>query len=170
MTVSRNLRRPAAAVAAVAAFATVLTACSSSDDDAASTGAAQSTAASSETAANETGAVDGLDAAQAQVIIRTAVNADTSIDELSKVLDTSTPGVAQAMNGFAKGASKAGYTPDVYTVKSVKADGENKAIAVTAVKSPHTPQPVDINLALVNKDDNWLLSPAAVTTLTSMGR
>ena len=97
MTVSRNLRRPAAAVAAVAAFATVLTACSSSDDDAASTGAAQSTAASSETAANETGAVDGLDAAQAQVIIRTAVNADTSIDELSKVLDTSTPGVAQAI-------------------------------------------------------------------------
>lgn len=165
MTVSRNLRRHAAAVAAVAAFATVLTACSSSDD-APSTSVAQSSAATSA----EAGAVEGLDAAQAQALVRTAVDADTSIEELSKVVDTSTPGVAQALNGFAKGASKAGYTPDVYTVKSVKADGENKAIAVTAVKSPHTPEPIDIDLAMVKKDGNWLLSPAAITTLTSMGR
>ncbi|MBM7369283.1 hypothetical protein [Gordonia hydrophobica] len=170
MTISRKLRRPAAAVVAVAAVATVLTACSSDDDSAAATSTTQSAEATSTDAATTGEAVDGLDAAQAQVIIRTAVSADTSLDDLEKVLDTSLPGVAQALNGFAKGAEKAGYTPDVYTVKSVKADGQDKAIAVTAVKSPHAPEPVDLDLALVRKDGEWKLAGPAVTTLTSMGR
>ncbi|ALG85660.1 hypothetical protein [Gordonia phthalatica] len=167
MTVSRKLRRPAAAVVAVAAVATVLTACSGSDDTAATTAATTTTQSA---AATETAAVEGLDAAKAQEIIRTAVSADTSIEDLKKVLDTSLPGVAEALNGFVKGAAKAGYTPDVYTVKSVRADGQDKAIAVTAIKSPHAPEPVDLDLAMVRKDGQWKLAGPAVTTLTSMGR
>lgn len=167
MTVSSKLRRPAAAVVAVAAVATVLTACSSSDDNASSTTETTASAAVSSSAAES---VDGLDVAKAQEIVRTAVNGDTSIADLEKVLDTSIPGVAQALNGFAKGAAKAGYTPEVYTVKSVKADGTDKAIAVTAIKSPHAPEPVDLNLEMVRKDGQWKLAGPAVTTLTSMGR
>lgn len=168
MTVSHQLRRPMAAAAAIAAVAAVLTACSGSDDTTAAgtTAAAQSTA----TSASASESVDGLDAAKAQEIVRTAVSADTSVEDLSTVLDTSLPGVAQALNGFAKGAAQAGYTPDAYTVKSVRADGQDKAIAVTAVKSPHAAEPADIDLAMVRKDGQWKLAGPAVTTLTSMGR
>ena len=173
MTVSRKLRRPAAAVIAVAAAATVFTACSTSDDSSDAAASGTSSASQSAESAPESGSTDsveGLDAAQAQEIIRTAVSADTSLEDLEKVLDTSMPGVAQALNGFAKGASKAGYTPDVYTVKSVKADGDDKAIAVTSIKSPHAPEPVDLDLAMVRKDGQWKLAGPAVSVLTSMGR
>ncbi|EGD55115.1 hypothetical protein [Gordonia neofelifaecis] len=163
MTVSRNLRRPAAAVAALAAATALLAACSSSDDDSAS-----ATSASAPASASATVAVAGLDNGQAQVIVRKAVDGDTTVAELSTVLDTSTPGAAEALNAFSKAANEAGYTPDAYTVKSVKADGENKAVAVTAIKSPHAPEPVDLNLAMVKQDGEWKLAGASVTTLTSM--
>lgn len=165
MTAIRNLRRPAAALAAVAAATALLAACSNSDDDTASTASA-SQSASVESSAMA--GVEGLDNAKAQEIIRTAVDGNTSIDDLSKVVDTSTPGSAEALNAFAKASGPAGYTPDAYTVKSVKADGENKAVAVTAVKSPHAPAPVDIQLAMVKQDGQWKLAGASVTTLTSM--
>lgn len=169
MTVSRKLRRPAAVIAAVAAAGAMLTACSSSNDSAdASTSASASTTAAADASSTSTEAVAGLDAASAQVIIRTAVDGTTSVEKLSTVVDTSTPGSAEALSAFAKASAPAGYTPEVYTVKSVKADGENKAIAVTAIKSPHAPQPIEMNLAMVKQDGQWKLAGAAVTTLTSM--
>ncbi|MGB3697062.1 MAG: hypothetical protein WBA05_06490 [Gordonia sp. (in: high G+C Gram-positive bacteria)] len=163
MTVSPKLRRPAAALAALAAAAALVTACSNSDDT-----ASPSSSAAAESTTQSAAAVEGLDTAQAQTIIRTAVSADTAVAELSKVVDTSTPGAAEALNAFAKAAAPAGYTPDAYTVTAVKADGENKAVAVTAIKSPHAPAPVDMDLAMVRQDGQWKLAGVAVTTLTSM--
>ncbi|MGB3605221.1 MAG: hypothetical protein WBA38_16915 [Gordonia sp. (in: high G+C Gram-positive bacteria)] len=168
MYASRKFRRPAAAIAAIAAAGAMLTACSSSDDSADASNAVNTSASASVDASTAT--VEGLDAAAAQTIIRTAVDGNTPIDELSTVADTSTPGSAEALSVFAKAAAPAGYTPDAFTVTSVKADGENKAIAVTSIKSPHVPQPIEMDLAMVKQDGQWKLAGAAVTTLTSMMR
>lgn len=177
----KTLRKPLIAAATLAAGAALaLTGCSS--DDAANTANSLTSAAASATdaagsaassvSASAEAAVEGLDNAQAQTVLRTAVNPDTSADEIGTVVDVSTPGTEQAIIGFAKGSARAGYTPEVYTVKSVQAadkvDGNDTATVTVAVASPHTPQPVDITLTYVKVDGNWKLSGDAVTQLGAM--
>lgn len=172
----KTLRRPVVAVAALAAGATLaLSGCSSDSNDTASAVSSAATAATSavvsgtETASSS---VDDLSTQQAQDILRKAVDANTPADQLSTVVDTSTPGTEQAISGFAKGSAAGGYTPDVYTVKSVTeaedVDGHDAAKVTVAVKSPHAPQPVDIELTYVEIDDTWKLSADAVSTLSGM--
>ncbi len=178
----KTLRKPLIAAATLAAGAAIaLTGCSSDDAEDAANSATSAAAsatdaagsAASSAAASAEAAVEGLDTAQAQTILRTAVNPDTPADQISTVVDVSTPGTEQAIIGFAKGSAAAGYTPDVYTVKSVRAtadvDGNDAATVTVAVKSPHTPDPIDIDLAYVEIDDTWVLTGDAVTQLAAMG-
>ncbi|MCF8586979.1 DUF4878 domain-containing protein [Gordonia liuliyuniae] len=158
MTVSPAWRRPLVGVVALAAGAAIaLTGCSSDDDTAADSTATSSTSA--EQSAE-------LDNAQAQTILRTAVDPATPEADLDAIVEITNPGVKAALVGYAKGSSKAGYTPDIYTVKSVKVDGD-KATAAVAVKSPHAPAPVDMDFAYVNVDGTWKLSATAVQDLAS---
>ncbi|MCF8609824.1 DUF4878 domain-containing protein [Gordonia sp. HY285] len=162
MTVSPAWRRPLVGVVALAAGAAIaLTGCSSDDDT-----AADSTAMSSTSAEQSAGQSAELDNAQAQTILRTAVDPATPEADLDAIVEITNPGVKAALVGYAKGSSKAGYTPDIYTVKSVKVDGD-KATATVAVKSPHAPAPVDMDFAYVNVDGTWKLSATAVQDLAS---
>ena len=168
----KTLRKPVLAVAALAAGAAIaLTGCSSdSTDDATSSIASAATSATDQVKA----AVDGLDNAQAQDILRKAVDPATPAADIDSVVDAADPATTAALMGFAKGSSAAGYTPDVYTVTSVatadKVDGKDAATVNISVKSPHTPQPIDMPLVFVKVDGTWKLSSDAVTQLAAMGR
>ncbi|MGO3326359.1 DUF4878 domain-containing protein [Gordonia sp. (in: high G+C Gram-positive bacteria)] len=173
MTVSPAWRRPLVGVVALAAGAAIaLTGCSSDDDTSADSTASASTSAeaTSASADQSTGESAGesaeLSNAQAQDILRKAVDPATPEADLDGIVEITNPGVKAALVGYAKGSSKAGYTPDIYTVKSVKVDGE-KATATVAVKSPHAPAPVDMDFAYVNVDGTWKLSAKAVEDLAS---
>lgn len=166
----KTLRKPVLAIAAAAAGAAIaLTGCSSDSDE--STTSAVASAATSATDQAKA-AVDGLTNDKAQEILRTAVNPDTPADDIANVVDTSNPATQPAIIGYAKGSSAAGYTPEVYSVKSVAAgdqvDGNDSATVTVAVDSPHAPQPVDITLTYVEIDGNWKLSGDAVTQLAGM--
>lgn len=157
MTVSPAWRRPLVGIVALAAGAAIaLTGCSSDD----SSDNADSSASASVSQSTE------LTNTQAQDILRKAVDPATPEADLDGIVEITDPGVKQALIGYAKGSSKAGYTPDIYTVKSVKADGD-KATATVAVKSPHAPAAVDMDFAYVNVDGTWKLSAAAVNDLAS---
>ena len=166
----KTLRKPVVAVAALAAGAAIaLTGCSSDSDDSTASSVA-SAAASATDQAKAT--VDGLSNDKAQEILRTAVNPDTPADKISDVVDTSDPATQAAIIGYAKGSSAGGYTPDVYSVKSVapadEVDGDDTATVTVAVASPHTPEPIDITLTYVEVDGDWKLSGDAVTQLAGM--
>ncbi|WP_143965704.1 DUF4878 domain-containing protein [Gordonia zhaorongruii] len=171
MGIISHLRRPIVAAVAVAAGAAIaLTGCSS--DDSSDSGASSSTSAAAGQSADEQSADQkstDLDNSAAQDILRKAVDPATPAADLDGLVEISNPGVKAAITGYAKGSSAAGYTPDVYTVKSVKADGD-KAEATVAVKSPHTPEPVEMTFNYVKVDGAWKLAADAVETLTSMGR
>lgn len=51
----------------------------------------------------------------------------------------------------------------------MSARGHDAATVTVAVKSPHTPDPIDIDLAYVEIDDTWVLTGDAVTQLAAMG-
>ncbi|GAA4680519.1 DUF4878 domain-containing protein [Gordonia humi] len=168
MTISPAWRRPLVGVVALAAGATIaLTGCSSDDNDS-SADASTSTTTSASTGADQSGADQSaeLSNAQAQDILRKAVDPATPEADLDGIVEITNPGVKAALIGYAQGSSKAGYTPDIYTVKSVKADGE-KATATVAVASPHAPAPVDMDFEYVQVDGTWKLSAAAVEALAS---
>ncbi|MFT4087141.1 MAG: DUF4878 domain-containing protein [Gordonia sp. (in: high G+C Gram-positive bacteria)] len=185
MTTQKKLFRPTVAVAGLAAAAAlVLGGCSSSDTDTATSKAKEATSAAAGkvedatsvvTSAVDAGkaAVEGLANAKAQEILRKAVDPATPADQIATVVDTSKPGTEQAVIGYAKGSSAGGYTPDVYTVTHVEStddvDGHKAAKVTVSVKSPHAPQPVDIQLTYVKIDEDWKLSGDAVTQLASMG-
>ncbi|MFC0313930.1 DUF4878 domain-containing protein [Gordonia phosphorivorans] len=168
----KTLRKPVLAVTTLAAGAAIaLTGCSSDSVDSA-TSTVKSAAASATDQIKE--AVDGLDDAQAQEILRTAVDPATPADQIDSVVDVTDPATKTAIIAYGKGSSAAGYTPDVYTVKSVestdKIDGNSAATVTVAVKSPHVPQPIDLTLTYVEVDGTWKLSGDAVTQLAGMGR
>lgn len=159
-----NLRSSAAVVAIAGAAVFGVAACSNSEEPSNATGTTPSVVTETTTTVQKS----SLSNDDAQTTLRTAIDPKTSDADLDAVVDTTNPVTKSAVKGFAKGASMAGYTPEVFTVKSVKADGENKAIALVAVKSPHTSEPVDINLTYIKIDDKWKLSSDAVTQLASM--
>ncbi len=178
----KTLRRPALALLSVAAGAALLAGCSSTSDtvDSVTSAAKDATsavasaadnAASAATSATDAAkaAVDGLNEEKAQTILRTAVDPATPADQIDTVVDVTDPATKAAIIGYAKGSAAGGYTPDVYTVKAVAAEGDNKAKVTVAVKSPHAPQPIDIELTYVKVGDDWKLSADAVSTLAGMG-
>lgn len=171
----KNLRRPVVAIAALAAGAAIaLTGCSSTDDakDTASSAVSPATGAATSATDAEKAAVEGLDNEKAQQILRTAVDPATPADQIDAVVDVTNPATKAAIMGYAKGSAAGGYTPEVYTVKSVAAiddvSGNDAAKVTVAVKSPHAPQPVDIELTYVKLGDDWKLSGDAVTQLAGM--
>ncbi|MEO9329777.1 MULTISPECIES: DUF4878 domain-containing protein [Gordonia] len=169
-----KIRKSAAVVALAGAALFATAACSDSSDSVDEATSKVSTAvasAASEVSTAVEDAVDevtGLSTSKAQEILRKAVDPATPAEEIDSVVDTSDPATKAAIIAFAKGSSAAGYTPDIYTVKEVKKDGD-KAVATVEVKSPHAPAPVDINLTYVDAD-GWKLSGDAVTQLASQGQ
>ena len=171
-----KLRKPLAA--AVIAGAVVLGVAACSDDDP-STSTGSSTAATSQTAAESdssapSGDADGTAVSEltdqnAQQILRTAVSDSTSAEDLKKVVDTTNPAALTTLQMFAKASNAAGYTPEVYTVSGVSVTGD-KATAKVAVKGPHAPMPVDVDLTFAKVDGSWKLSSEAVNILSSFAR
>lgn len=162
-----KLRKSVAAAALAGAAVFTVAACSS-DDSSSSTSTAASTTAAESASQTSAPAPADLNAEQAQVILRTALNPDTSGDQLDAVVDVSSPATKPALQAYAQGAARAGYGPEIYTVKSVSAEGSDKAAATVSVATPHAPQPVDITLAFVKVDGTWKLAGSAVTQLSSM--
>ncbi|AZG48361.1 DUF4878 domain-containing protein [Gordonia insulae] len=164
-----NVRKTLAAALLAGATVLVVAGCSDDTTDTVSSAANDASAAVASAASDAKQAVVGLKTDDAQVILRKAVDPATSSTELDAVVDTSNPVSKGAIQAYAKASNMAGYTPEIYTVKEVKADGDDKAVATVSVKSPHSPEPVDITLAYVKVDGDWKLAGSAVTQLTSMG-
>lgn len=174
-----KLRKPLAAAGIAGAVVLGVAACS---DDDTSTGSDSSTTATSQTAVAESDspapssgaeaggtAVSELTEQSAQQILRTAVSDSTSADDLKKVVATTNPAAITTLQAFAKAANAAGYTPEVYTVSSVSVTGD-KATAKVAVKSPHAPMPLDVDLTYAKVDGSWKLSSDAVNMLSSFAQ
>ena len=164
-----QIRRPA--IAAVIAGAVVIgaTACGSDDSSTTSASSVAASASSTGTASSTTApAPADLDAAAAQQILRTVVDPASSPEQVAGLVDSTDPAIGQKLNGFAQGASAGGYTPSVFTVDSVAADGTDKATAKVSVASPHTPAPVTIPYGYTKSGGSWKLSSSAVTALLSM--
>ncbi|MFT4041673.1 MAG: DUF4878 domain-containing protein [Gordonia sp. (in: high G+C Gram-positive bacteria)] len=159
-----KLRKSLAAAAIAGAALVSVAGCS---DDNSTSDAASNASAASTSAASTSTVIDGLNSADAQTILRTALTTTTSSADLENVVDTSNPATKAAIQGYAKAATAAGYGPEVYTVTRV-ATSPDEATATVAVKSPHAPQPVNITLSYVNVDGKWKLSGDAVTQLTSI--
>ena len=120
-------------------------------------------------ASNAKNAIAGLSNDDAQEILRSAVDPATPSADVNKYVDTSNPVTEAAIVAYAKGSNAAGYTPDAYTVKTVEKTADDAATVTVAVKSPHAPEPIDIQLSYVKVDGTWKLSGDAVTQLSSMG-
>ncbi|MYR08769.1 DUF4878 domain-containing protein [Gordonia sp. SID5947] len=164
-----KVRKSVAAALLAGATMLVVAGCSDEANDTVSSAASGASAAVASAASNAKQAVVGLSTDDAQVILRKSVDPATSSEELDAVVDTTNPVTKAAIQGYAKASNMAGYTPEVYTVKEVKADGDDKAVATVSLKSPHAPQPVDLTLAYVKVDGDWKLAGSAVTQLSSMG-
>ncbi|NDK89694.1 DUF4878 domain-containing protein [Gordonia desulfuricans] len=163
-----TLRKSVAAALLAGAAVFSVAACSSDDDTTSTTTTSASASASAEASTSGEAQATDLDVASAQTILRTALNPDTSSEQLDTVVDTSNPATKPALQAYNKGASAAGYGPEVYEVKTVKADGD-KATVTVAVTSPHAPDhPVDLDLTYVNIDGTWKLSGSVVEQLSSM--
>lgn len=171
-----TFRKCLAAAGLAGAVALTIAGCSDSDTASSTSSSAQAPMSSATMSSSAMGSgdqgeskVSGLSTADAQRIVRTAVDPKTSREDLAKVVDTTNPATTAAIGGFAKMAAPAGYGPDAYTATSVKADGATKATVTVSVKSPHTPQPVDLPMPYVKVDNAWKLSADAVNLLASMG-
>ncbi|MBE7161217.1 MAG: DUF4878 domain-containing protein [Williamsia herbipolensis] len=165
-SVSRRRARVAAIAAAGLLLAAPVAACA---DDSSSSSASPST--SSTAAGPASGDVDapaGLDSAAAQQILRTVLDPTTSPQVIADLVDSGNATIGQQLNGFARGAGQAGYTPDKFTVTGVRADGSDKAQATVAVASPHTPAPVSVQYGYVRVAGKWKLSSDAVGALLGM--
>lgn len=156
-----KLRKSVAAAVLAGAAVFTVAACSSSDDNATTTAA---TSASSATSSATTAATT-LEVPGAQTILDKALNPDTPSSELDSVVDTSNPVTKPALTVYARASHEMGYT---YTVKSVRADGDNKAVVTFDVGGPH--EAAGIELTFVNVDGVWKLSGDAVTQLSAMAR
>lgn len=177
-----RIRQSAAAVAIAGAVVLGVGACS---DDADDTGTPASTSQSAEAPApgsasapaGESGDAapapdptsEDLTNESAQKILRVAVDASSSKEDVEKVVDTSVPGTVTMIQAYAKASNAAGYTADIYTVKEVAVTGDT-AQATVAIKSPHAPVPVDVNLSFAKIDGQWKLSSDAVKMLASFGQ
>lgn len=173
--------RKSFAVAAIAGAVVLGAAACSSDSDSVSDvtsqvseavtdGASEASEAVSDAADDAEDAVTGgLSDSNAQEILRKAVDPATSADELDAVVDTSNPTTKTALSAYATASNAAGYTPDVYTVTAVTEDGDDKATATVALKSPHAPAPVEFPLSFVKVDGDWKLSGDAVEQLAQLG-
>ncbi|WP_026917251.1 hypothetical protein [Gordonia shandongensis] len=168
MKMSPAVRRPVVAAASAAAVVAMLAGCSNSDDDATTASSSPVTASESDSSSAPSSA-DGLTKDDAQKTLRTALSEETSTDDLKGLVDDSVPGTVQALAAYNKVAAKAGYTPDIYTVKSVEVSGD-KATAKVAIASPHTSKPIEMPFGFVKQGDDWKLSADAVTTLTEMNK
>jgi type IV pilus biogenesis protein CpaD/CtpE len=129
----------------------------------------------SEQASDATGTVPSvvqtqtLDAAKAQEILRTIVNPDTTPEAAAALVDSSDTSWGEKLHDFAQSASRGGYTPDKFTVKSVAAQGADKAVAQVEVASPHTPAPVTVPYTFDLVDGSWKLSAESAEALVGMG-
>ncbi|WP_238423500.1 DUF4878 domain-containing protein [Gordonia sp. 'Campus'] len=170
-----KIRKSVAAITLAGAALFVVTGCSESTDTVDEATSAVSTAVETAVSEVETAASDavdevtGLSKDDAQETLRKAIDPDTPANEIGEVVDLSNPATQPAAIAFAKGATAAGYTPEAFSVTEVAEDGDDKATATVAVKSPHAPAPVDIQLAFVKVDGDWKLSGDAINQLISMG-
>ncbi|GAB08373.1 hypothetical protein GOARA_009_00210 [Gordonia araii NBRC 100433] len=110
----------------------------------------------------------GLEAAKAQEILRTLVDPSTTPEAAAALVNSTDPATGQKLHGFAQGASRGGYTPDKFTVKSVEDKGET-AVAQVEVASPHAPAPVTVPYTFDKVDGTWKLSSASADALVGMG-
>lgn len=110
-----------------------------------------------------------LDVAKAQEILRTIVNPDTSPEAAAALVDSDDPSWGQKLHGFAQGASRGGYTPDKFTVKSVAPKGADEAVAQVEVASPHAPAPVTVPYTFDLDNGTWKLSDESAEALIGMG-
>ncbi len=151
------------AIAAVAVFG--VAACGEESKD----GAASSSASASTSAGHGEHAGAELTKEAAQDVLRKAVDPATPADQVAGLV-AGPPEVATALVGWAKGASRGGYTPDVFTVTEVTPTGDGKAKATVSIKSPHTPAPITLPLDYEHADGVWKLTSAAATSLAAQGR
>lgn len=169
------LRRPLAAAAIAGAAVLGVAACSDDDSSSATstTTAVSQTVSESDattpTSDSDTDTLSELTEQSAQTILRTAVSDETSADDLKKVVDSGNPAVIGTLQAFAKASNADGYTPEVYTVSKVSVSGDT-ATATVAVKSPHAPMPVDVELTYAKVDGSWKLSSEAINMLTSFAQ
>ncbi|QKT07173.1 DUF4878 domain-containing protein [Gordonia sp. X0973] len=110
-----------------------------------------------------------LDSAKAQEILRTLVDPATTSEAAAALINSGDASWGEKIHGFAEGASRGGYTPDKFTVKSVAAQGADKAVAQVEVASPHTPAPVTAPYSFERVDGTWKLSAASGEALVGMG-
>ena len=139
-----------------------------SDDSSPASNTASSSAAAAGPASGDVDAPSGFDSAAAQQILRAVIDPTTSPTVIAQLVDSGDASIGQKLNGFARGAGQAGYTPDKFTVTGVRADGDDKAQATVAVASPHTPAPVSVQYGYVRVAGTWKLSSDAVTSLLGM--
>ena len=125
-------------------------------------------ASTSSDAASSAVQTQTLEAAKAQEILRTLVNPDTTADAAGALVDSPDASWGAKLHGFAQGAARGGYTPDKFTVKSVQAQGAQKAVAQVEVASPHTPAPVTVPYTFNLVDGTWKLSPESAQALVGM--
>ncbi len=166
-----QVRSTIAGVAIALATVAGVAACGSDDSSSSSastTAVAASGSSGSSGSSAEQAAPSDLDTAKAQQIVRTVIDPATTPEAVAALVDSTDPAIGQKLNGFAKGASAGGYTPDIFTVSSVAADGADKAKAAIAVASPHTPAPVTVTYGFSKVDGSWKLSSDAVTSLLGM--
>ncbi|MGU3293534.1 DUF4878 domain-containing protein [Williamsia sp. M5A3_1d] len=164
-----QIRRLAIGTVIAAAVVTGATACGGDDSSTTPASSVAASASSPGAASSSTAqAPADLDAAAAQQILRTVVDPASSPEQVAGLVDSTDPAIGQQLNGFARGASAGGYTPSVFTVTSVAADGDDTATAKVAVASPHTPAPVSIDYGYTKSGGTWKLSSSAVTALLGM--
>ncbi|MGJ0117688.1 DUF4878 domain-containing protein [Williamsia sp. MIQD14] len=164
-----QIRRLAIGAVIAGVVVTGATACGSDDSTSTAASSVAAGASSTDTASSSTAqAPADLDAAAAQQILRTVVDPASSPEQVAGLVDSTDPTIGQKLNGFAKGASAGGYTPGVFSVTSVAADGTDAATAKVAVASPHTPAPVSIDYGYTKSGGTWKLSSSAVTALLGM--
>ena len=173
-----QVRKVVAAAALTGALACGIAACGDDDNSSASDlGASASKAVNAASSAVSNGydrassavvQATTLSTDDAQKILRTVVDPNTSAEDAAKQVDSSDASMGQQLHGFAQGASQGGYTPEAFTVTKVTANGTDKATADVSVKSPHAPQPVTVQYGYTKVDGDWKLSEDAAKSLLSM--
>ncbi|GED97760.1 DUF4878 domain-containing protein [Gordonia crocea] len=111
----------------------------------------------------------GLESAKAQEILRTLLDPATTPQAAAALVDSTDASWGEKVHGFAQSASRGGYTPDKFTVKSVAAQGADKAVAQVEVASPHAPGPVTVPYTFNQVNGTWKLSAESAEALVGMG-
>ncbi len=161
-----QVRKTLAGIALAAIAVAGVAACGS--DDSSDAAASSTTVTASAASSSEQAAPADLDNAKAQQIVRAVVDPATTPEAAAALVDSTDPAIGQKLNGFAKGASAGGYTPDIFTVSKVTAAGADKAQVSVAIASPHTPAPVTVSYGFTKVGGEWKVSSDAVTALLGM--